>query len=193
MTCRPTLTLVMLASSLAFSRDAAAQPRYHPPGPSTMPAPSIPGADRSNRAPNLNGGLSGSQTFGDVAPPVNPNADRTNVVPNLHGGLSGGGGLAPPPADGAMYRLGVWTRPVYLPPPSQGEVGLEITSVMPGGAAAQIQLDPGDIITRIGAYRIRSQADLVQALQTAGGATTIRLKNIRTGQFQDMYVWPQYK
>jgi S1-C subfamily serine protease len=95
--------------------------------------------------------------------------------------------VQPSNAQPPLYRLGVYTSPVNLSPPGYAPViGLYINSVVPNGAAAAIQLDPGDIITRVNGYRVTTPAELSQALQGGGPTVTIRIRNVRTGQFQDM-------
>jgi S1-C subfamily serine protease len=78
------------------------------------------------------------------------------------------------PVELVNNPLGVWCEPA--------NEGLRILSVSPGGSAAQIGLERGDVILKVDTQRVRSNRDLKQALKLSAGLATIIVRKGETGR-----------
>jgi membrane-associated protease RseP (regulator of RpoE activity) len=81
--------------------------------------------------------------------------------------------------------LGVYSQAVRL---TNGQLAVQITSVIPGTAAARAQFDPGDIIVSANGYSMQSPDNIRWIVANSGGALNMLIINVRTGQYQQMYV-----
>lgn len=86
----------------------------------------------------------------------------------------------PPPLLGINIDIGyVWGG-------NQWESGVRVLTVWPGYPAWG-RLDPGDIITRVNGIRTRNIDEFRYAMSMSGGVINLRVRDIRTGSFLDMY------
>lgn len=92
------------------------------------------------------------------------------------------GDLADSPAP---RRLGVQIQSVDV---GNGELGLRVLGVEEGSAAARGGLEVGDTITRVDGVRVRDPQQLGAALSQAAETATLRVLNVRNGQYVELRV-----
>jgi membrane-associated protease RseP (regulator of RpoE activity) len=91
------------------------------------------------------------------------------------------GPIPPGPGPGPQPRMiGVFTQPVQV----GNRMGLQITGVAPGGPAARIGLEPGDIILEADGRPTTTPAQLSAAVRDAGDILRLLIRNVRNGQIQ---------
>jgi S1-C subfamily serine protease len=66
--------------------------------------------------------------------------------------------------------------------------GMRVTSVADATPADRAGLQPGDVILRVDDQRVRTQDDLLQALDQARGVTTLDVRRAQTGRVSQMDV-----
>jgi S1-C subfamily serine protease len=59
---------------------------------------------------------------------------------------------------------------------------LQITQVVPGGAAQRASLEPGDILLEANGEPTRTQQDLLRILAQSGGSLKLTIRDVRTGR-----------
>ena len=88
----------------------------------------------------------------------------------------------------AKYVLGAWISAVHWFEPRTGhdEEGMYINNVVLNGPANQKGIERGDIIVRINNQRITTLVEYKQALNASNGKVKIRVRDWRSGQYQDI-------
>jgi len=97
--------------------------------------------------------------------------------------------VAPPNLNGTYtiprYALGVSVENAIIQDQNGVSYGVLIDCVYGGGPAADLGLEPGDIITRLNNERVQSMSDLTRLINGSDGTVTVRVKDWRTHQYLD--------
>lgn len=91
----------------------------------------------------------------------------------------------------AMNQPRVQIAPSVTPLPSPVRYGQRVNSVVPGSPAAQIGLEPGDILVTGNNIPLSSKQSLLRAINSSGGYLQLQVINVRTGQMTPLTAYPQ--
>ncbi len=96
---------------------------------------------------------------------------------------------SPPPGHGDVRGFGssLGTVPDYAGPPN-GQTGMLLAGVRPGGAADQAGLKRGDVLVKLGDHDIRSVEDLMYVLMASKPGTLLKATFVRDGKEQSVDV-----
>lgn len=92
-----------------------------------------------------------------------------------------------PRGDLRSFNASLGTVPNYVGPPN-GQKGMLLDGVRPGGAADQAGLRRGDIITKLGKHDVTGVEDLMFVLNASKPGETVRVGFVRDGKAQEAEV-----
>lgn len=76
--------------------------------------------------------------------------------------------------------MGILARPVVL---GDGSIGMRVGQVFPGGPVQRVDLEPGDVIVRVGGRPFVTPNDMKLALGRSNGRPVLMVFRIRYGQY----------
>jgi C-terminal processing protease CtpA/Prc len=103
-----------------------------------------------------------------------PNADKAGPFDPTEANRRGFGN----PNSGTFGAMGV---------PAQGG-GIYVTGSLEGSPSAAVGLENGDVIVSINGFLVNTQAEFVQAVHNSPDVMNFIVRNVRTGQNQQMSV-----